>query len=213
MNQPLWLQPINATLNRALLHAGLTPEDFSGLEHATALVKIRSLPDFLLQISAQQWTLSLPSEAYDSWPLPDTIDLLIETDIASLKTMIDTGHVPPGKLKMSGDMAIAQQLQSLLKKADIDWIGLLATITGDIPAQLLGNSAQTLLQRSQRIGRDKAASMVEYLLHEKQLLVTQAEWQTLRTSSQQLADQVERALARCQSLSNDLQARRNQHDR
>lgn len=211
MNQPLWLKPINATLNRALLHAGLTPEDFTGLESATALVKIRSLPDFILQISAQEWALSLPSEVYDSWPLPDTIDLLIETDIASLKTMIDTGYVPPGKLKMSGDMAIAQQLQALLKKTDIDGIGLLADIIGEIPAQLIGKSATELLQSGKRISRDKAESIIEYLLYEKAVLITQTEWQTLRTNTQDLADQVERALAKCQQLSNSLRALRDNH--
>lgn len=189
-----WLRPVNAFVRRALPHASLSDNAWEGLAGHNVRVILRGFPQLIATLGEGEITLSMDHEPAEA------VSLTLVTDIASLKSLIEEGYAPPGKLQMSGDMGVAQQLQNLLKKADIDWTGLLATFIGETPAHLTREGAYHTLHYAQQVARDKATSLTEYWLHEKQWLVHEAQWETLRTDSQNLIHQIERNKAKVQKL-------------
>jgi len=105
-----------------------------------------------------------------------------------------------GRLEMSGDLAVAQQVQGLLGEMDIDWADLLAPALGDVAAHNVGR----LLDRCAGFARDRArrfeADVADWLRHEADLTPTRAEVESQARAIFTTADDVERLAARLRRL-------------
>ena len=196
-NLPPVFTILNFVINAALQQITVDQALLEALSSTSCRVKLRGFPTIDIAFQQSDILLLPTRESRD-------ISLLIETDLETLKNLAGTGYAPPGKLKMSGDMGIAQNIQKLAKSVDIDWEGILANFVGNIPAYLLTKQGKKFSQWGQGVGNAKAESVVEYLLYEKQILVSQPEWKKLRLETDLLLDRVERAHAKTALLKTQL---------
>ena len=79
------------------------------------------------------------------------------------------------KLDIQGDLKIAQRFAHVAESLDIDWQSELAKRIGDIPTYKLGQLGKKLLKKLSFATKQIKADASEWLVHEKRLLVTEAE--------------------------------------
>lgn len=103
-------------------------------------------------------------------------DCVIQTSVKALPKLKQgdqiTSLIKSGELDIVGDVKIAQQFAAVAETLNIDWQQQLALRIGDVPAFKLSKFGQFIIKKltfaKQQIDQDST----EYLLHEKQLLVT-----------------------------------------
>lgn len=105
-----------------------------------------------------------------------------------------------GRIEISGDLAVAQQVQALLAELSIDWEEVLAGTIGDVPAHTLGRLARALGGWGEAALRRLERDAADYLKHESRLVVQRREVEDLGRAVFALADDVERLAARVQRL-------------
>ena len=105
-----------------------------------------------------------------------------------------------GRIEISGDLAVAQQVQALLSDLSIDWEEVLAGAIGDVPAHALGRIVRTLGAWGESTLRRFERDAADYLMHETRLVVQRREVDELGRSVFALADDAERLAVRVQRL-------------
>lgn len=102
--------------------------------------------------------------------------------ITSVSTLIElnaeqqlTDLIKNDKLDIQGDLKIAQRFAHVAESLDIDWQSELAKRIGDIPTYKLGQLGKKLLKKLSFATKQIKADASEWLVHEKRLLVTEAE--------------------------------------
>jgi ubiquinone biosynthesis protein UbiJ len=101
-----------------------------------------------------------------------------------------------GRIEISGDLAVAQNVQALLAALDIDFEELLSDAIGDVPAHQLGRFARAAGGWTRAVGAKLERDLAEYLQHEARLLPQRHEVERLGRAIRTLAADVERLEAR-----------------
>lgn len=73
------------------------------------------------------------------------------------------------KIKISGDVALGQQVKALFDDLDIDWEGHLAHFTGDVAAHQIGSLVREGQAMAKRLSSSFRRHVSEYVQEEKRL--------------------------------------------
>jgi len=101
-----------------------------------------------------------------------------------------------GGVEISGDAALAQQLQSVLAGLDVDWEEMASSITGDVVAHQIGNLARALSGWLRNARRTLEMDASEYLRYEQALAPAPSEVERFNHEVEILRDDVARLEAR-----------------
>lgn len=105
-----------------------------------------------------------------------------------------------GRIEISGDLAVAQNVQTLLADLEIDWEDLLAPTLGDVAAHQLARAARSAFAFLGGSAARFETDLADYLHHEARLAPTRDETETLGREVFALADDVDRLEARIARL-------------
>lgn len=105
-----------------------------------------------------------------------------------------------GRIEIAGDLAIAQQVQTLLGELDIDWADVLAPLLGEVAAHRLTRLFARGLMLAGGAARRLENDLAEWLEHEAQLTPTRGEVAQFAQTVATVADDVERLAARLRRL-------------
>ena len=105
-----------------------------------------------------------------------------------------------GRIEISGDLAVAQNVQSLLADLRIDWDEILSRVVGDVPAHQLGRLARAAGAWTRAAASSLERDVTEYLHHESRLLPQRTELERLGRAIFTLADDADRFEARLRRL-------------
>ncbi|MBJ6136789.1 SCP2 domain-containing protein [Marinobacter litoralis] len=104
------------------------------------------------------------------------------------------------RLQVTGDTALAHQLQRAMDQLQPDWEAAMARHIGDVPAHLLGKSIRNAVQWSQNAFHTMNANVEEYLHEESRALPGRRELEATFQDIDELNLQVERLEARLNHL-------------
>lgn len=82
-------------------------------------------------------------------------------------------HESKAQISIQGDLELAQSLQQILAKMDIDREELFAIAIGDMPARKLNVLLGSIAKKCGNSGRLAQQNLCEYLQEEKQILISQ----------------------------------------
>ena len=105
-----------------------------------------------------------------------------------------------GAVRIDGDAEVAQQYQKLLQLLRPDFVEELSRLIGDVPAHRLSGLAQAAAGYGRRVAATAMQNTVEYLAHEKGVLVPRAEGEAFFRDIEQLRDDAARLAARLTQL-------------
>ncbi len=105
-----------------------------------------------------------------------------------------------GRIEISGDLAVAQNVQSLLADLDIDWEDLLAPLIGDVGAHQLARAARAAMTFLGDNAARFETDIADYLHHESGLAPTREETDVQRRAVFSITDDVDRLEARLARL-------------
>ncbi len=135
-------------------------------------------------------------------------DCVIKTNLATLAKLkqasLLTSLIRSGELDIIGDPKIAQQFSSLAEQLNIDWEQQLALHIGDIGAYKVNKLGKQLLSKLSFAKQQISQDAIEYLLHEKQLLVDASQLQIFNQGVSDVEQQVQQLEQRLQQLSQHL---------
>ncbi|MGR8919954.1 MAG: ubiquinone biosynthesis accessory factor UbiJ [Gammaproteobacteria bacterium] len=108
--------------------------------------------------------------------------------------------VGAGRIEISGDLAVAQDVQALLEMLEVDFDELLSSYVGDVAAHQIGTAVRGLGRAAGGGARRFEQDLADYLKHEIELLPQRDEVERQRDAIFTLADDVDRAAARVRRL-------------
>lgn len=120
--------------------------------------------------------------------------------LAMAKTQRDGGVLAAGRVEIEGDLAIAQQIQTLLADTSIDFEGLLAARTGDVFARQVGRGVRAGLGWARQAHATFERDLGDYLRHELAVLPRGEDIETFASDCTALAGDVDRLRARVQRI-------------
>lgn len=121
--------------------------------------------------------------------------------LASLTTSSGKDSLQNSKVTVSGDMAKAQRLQSILSASNIDWEYHLSRLFGDIATQTVSDVAHTGMQQTRASVDSLIQDLDEYLHEEKRLLPGEIEVEEFYQRIDELKLRTDRLDARIKHLS------------
>lgn len=134
---------------------------------------------------------------------PATVTVTVSGRASALLGLLAPGpdsRISQGHVEVRGDIHLAQRVQSILQRVDIDWEEWLACYVGDTVARKLGRLARDLRLYVEGAGRSLSADLSDYLKYEQALLPAREEIETFVQEVDQLRDDVERIRQRLQRL-------------
>jgi ubiquinone biosynthesis accessory factor UbiJ len=183
------LRKIVHVLNRALALDEKSRHRLALLGSCSVAFKLRGA-DAALIVDIRDGQLAL---ATGSAGKPDVqIEGGIGDFVAMAKTQRDGTSLATGKVEIQGDLATAQQIQSLIAQASLDWEEMIAQLTGDILARQIGRVFRGGLGWARETGKVLERDIGEYLLYELRLLPTQREIEQFVRDGASTAAAVER---------------------
>jgi ubiquinone biosynthesis accessory factor UbiJ len=105
-----------------------------------------------------------------------------------------------GEVAITGDVATAQRLKTILARTHIDWEELLSKAVGDVAAHQLGNAVRSARDWSSRARGTLLRDLGEYLSEEARLVPGRAELGAFMAAVDVLRDDVERIEKRVERL-------------
>lgn len=133
---------------------------------------------FKIIIDEFPWPLIFAfSESIDVMAIQDDVsvevDCSIELSLATLKLLQDssqiTALIQQDKLKLHGDINVAQQFSQLMKNINIDWEEQLSKYTGDVFAHTLFSANSVLKEKFKRDLALLGATLKDAAIEEKQI--------------------------------------------
>lgn len=103
-------------------------------------------------------------------------------------------------VSISGDVAMAQRLKSIVNRLHIDWEEQLSHVVGDIAAHEVGNVARTIAAWGRRTQQTLFQDVGEYLCEEIRLVPARTELDAYLSAVDVLRDDVERLDKRIERL-------------
>lgn len=135
---------------------------------------------------------------------PDTVDVTVRgrpADFVALARANRRGEsLGAGRVEISGDLAVAQEVQALLAALDLDFEALLARYFGDVAAHRLGNLVRGAAALAVRGTRKLEQDTADWLRYEVQGVPARDELEAFGRAVFELGDAVERAEARLARL-------------
>jgi len=125
---------------------------------------------------------------------PDTTISGNASDLLSLRTKNDALHT--GAVKITGDMAVGEQLRSILSNIDIDLEEAIAPLTGDTIAHQIGRLGSSLGTWFSDTGTSMKRNSSEYLQEEAELLAPNSEATRFCAEVDELREQADRLNSR-----------------
>lgn len=190
------LRPVADTLNRNI--AATTPARALAVELSGSAIAIRVRDTSLaMYFIFDQEVVTLATE-FNEEP-----DVLISGSLVTLARMLGgTGEsaIRSGDVELSGDAAIAQRFQKLLKYARPDFEEELSRVIGDVAAHRVGELARGLGGWVRETRATMHENIREYLQEEKRSLPTRYEVERFAGQVGELRDDVERIAARLDRL-------------
>lgn len=105
-----------------------------------------------------------------------------------------------GRLDVTGDMALAHQLQRALNQLDPDWEAAMARYLGDVPAHFLGQRLRGAIRWSRQAFESLNANIEEYVHEESRALPGRRELEATFADIDELSLRSERLEARVNRL-------------
>jgi len=116
--------------------------------------------------------------------------------VAMAQTQRDGTTLAAGKIEIQGDLATAQQIQTLIAEASFDWEEMIARQTGDIFARQFARGLRGASRWAAATRAVLERDISEYLRHELRLLPTATEIERLVEDGAALVADVDRLGAR-----------------
>lgn len=107
-----------------------------------------------------------------------------------------------GRLEISGDAALAHQLQQALEQLNPDWEAAMARHLGDVPAHFIGTRIRNAVRWSQQAASSLNANVEEYVHEESRALPGRRELEATFEDIDTLNLRTERLKARVVQLEN-----------
>ena len=127
-------------------------------------------------------------------------EVQLEGGIADFLAMAQTqrsgASLAAGKIAIQGDLAIAQNIQSLIAEATFDWEEIIAERTSDVFARQIGRGLRGTLNWAKQTRLVLERDLGEYLNYEKRLVPSAREIEAFLQSSNAIASDIERLEAR-----------------
>ncbi len=194
---PVLLASIEMLINRYL---GLDPElltKLSQLKGKIIAIEITDLQKNLYFFPHAKGMLLQGNYSGDA-------DTFIHTSSISLLQLADTQRkqvlLRNAQVRITGDIALGEQFQSILHSIEIDWAGYFALLSGDIISHKLSRFTQHLQQWGKNNARQLQENTAEYLLFEKRTLVPPQELQSFFDNVDTLRSDLDRLSARVMRL-------------
>jgi ubiquinone biosynthesis protein UbiJ len=119
----------------------------------------------------------------------------------SLATSDDPkAHFFGNGIEVTGQLGLAQAIQTLLADLNIDWEGLLANAVGDLPAHHITEWMRFKNRFAQQAHASLKSSSVEYLVEESGLLPSRPEVEHFMDEVDSLRQRTDRLMARIDQL-------------
>ena len=188
------------------------------IEALLKTAKKHSLNQQLLQASLDGRSLSLHIDKLDapicfnfvdqdilvSAHLNEATDCSIHLALSSLTQLKNTSNltklIKEEKLDVEGDLKVAQGFASFLESIDIDWRSEVANVIGDVATFKLERLVCTLQQKIAFAREQVSADASEWLIHEKRLVVSGSELNSLYESVRQCQSKTEQLALRIDAL-------------
>lgn len=187
---------LQSALNAALRHDPETLAALAELQGRVIAIEVKP-PGFRLFVLPHGNGLKLTLTE------PEAVNVTVSGHAGALLGMLAPGSGSPasqGHVEVRGDIHLAQHMQAVLRRVDIDWEEWLARYIGDTPARKLGRLGRDLQRYLLATGRGLAMDVSDYLRYEKRLLPVHDEIETFVHDVNRLRDDVERARQRLQRL-------------
>ena len=118
-----------------------------------------------------------------------------------------TGHAAPGKLRIAGDIDLAQQLQRLAQQFAPDLEEALSERLGDVLGVQIARALRSVGQNAQQMSKAGLERVVEYVRDERGDVLGSAEMNAFLDDVDQLRDHAERLGQRVERLKRQVDAR------
>ncbi|WP_286749707.1 ubiquinone biosynthesis accessory factor UbiJ [Marinobacter sp. UBA2688] len=105
-----------------------------------------------------------------------------------------------GRIRVTGDTALAHQFQRAMDQLNPDWEAAMAAHVGDVPAHFIGQRIRGAVDWSRQAARSLNANIEEYIHEESRSLPGRRELEATFTDIDRLALQTERLEARVERL-------------
>src|SRR6476469_2782076 len=155
---------LEAALNRALALDPATLDALRRLDGQRVTVAVER-PQLEMQVTVAGDRLVVGPVDNDAEPhlsVRSTLGALI----AQLPMFRRDDAPPVGRLRVSGDAALARRLQRLAERFDPDWQQPFAAVFGDVLGVQIANAVASALKQARTAGRTLAQATAEYLTEE-----------------------------------------------
>ncbi len=192
---PVWLAPLEATLNRNIAGQARALQLLGRLEGKSLQLDIEGILRVRAQVQGGRLALlkgdDSATDALISGPVPAL--LMMMTGTANKATGDQT-------VQVRGDAEVAGQYRELLTLARPDFEEEAARLVGDVPARRLGNLARSAFGWLRRTGRSAGTNVAEYLQEESRDLVNRTELDEFLRGVDELRERADRFEARLRRL-------------
>ena len=111
------------------------------------------------------------------------------------------GSISSGSFIITGDIALAQKLQSIFRNLDVDWEEHISHWIGDNLAHKSGRTVNKTINLIRNVDSTIKSNISEYLRYEKEVLINKNELSEFNDSVDKLRDDVERLKAKINRIS------------
>lgn len=191
------------TINHSLHYDPATQMRLAALETRVLRVHMQSPSLHFLLIPHSQGLSLIPAALEDGIQADCEIKGESSAFLKLARTKAGGAMMPPG-IKISGDLELAHQVNSILANIDLDWEGLIATWIGDIAAHQVSLQAKALFHWGQNAFNQFAGQVEEFVQEESRTLPPQLEVNGFYRDVEELELQLDRLTARIERLQNDI---------
>lgn len=183
-------------LNRALQLDPDMPTELARLEGRSIELELAA-PRLLARITVEGGALKVGPGQADSEP-----DLSLKATLGAVLARVLPGAAPaaPGRLKIAGDVELAQALQRLAQRYSPDIEAALSTRLGDVLGVQLAKAVRAVFASASGGARSLAEAGADYLRDERRDLLGRAELDAFLEDVDSLRDDVERNQRRVERL-------------
>ena len=118
-----------------------------------------------------------------------------------------TSNATPGKLRISGDIDLAQQVQKLAQQFAPDLEEALSQLLGDVLGVQVARALRSAGQTAQQIGKTSVTRVVEYVRDERGDVLGSEEMNAFLDEVDQLRDRAERLAQRVEQFKRQVDGR------
>lgn len=189
-------QALEFALNRAVALDPDLPAQLGSLEGRSIEIEL-SAPRLAARIEVHDGHLKVgPAHARQE------ADLSLKATLGAVlsKVLPGTGGTTPGRMKIAGDIDLAQALQRIAQRYSPDLEAALSSRLGDVLGVQVAKALKTALEGVRRGSRELAEASADYLRDEAGVLVGRAELEAFCEDVDTVRDGVERSERRLQRL-------------